>query len=184
MAIPTVTTLVAGDKFTATRHAEIRTLLSFLLNPPECIATNVASTSYSTGSRAIVPLATEDVDTGPSYDGAMHSTSTNNSRVIATTAGRYRLKGRMAWTANNTGRRLLDITKNTGGTFAAGSVVLSGSASWTPTSADACYVEAECELDLAANDYVEMWGYQSSGGNLTLINTAGANYLLLRLIGS
>ena len=187
MAISTyvaVPTLAVGDKLTATRWNTIVTAFSFLLDPPMCTATNVAATSYANNTRAVVPLATEDADTGGSYDGAMHSTSSNNSRVIATTAGRYRLTARESWAANATGRRLLDVTKNTGGTFAAGSLVLSAAPAFTLTAADVCRVDAECELDLAANDYVEMWAYQTSGGNLALDTAAGSNYLTLRLIGS
>jgi len=184
MAIPTVPTLAVGDKFTAARHNAIVTLTSFLLNPPECVGTNVAGTVHTTSVRLLFPMATEDVDTGPTWDGAMHSTSTNNSRIVATTAGRYRLKVRQSWAANATGRRQLDVCLNVAGTFSAGAVVLSNAPAYTLTAADVCRNEAEVEIDLAANDYLEMFGFQSSGGNLALDTGAGSNYMLLRLIGS
>jgi hypothetical protein len=181
---PTVPYLASGDILTATRYNNPVTAIQFLMNPPQVQATNVAGTSYANTVRAIVPFASEDFDTGATWDGAMHDNTTNNSRVIATTPGTYRIEARLGWTPNATGRRLLDITKNSAGSFVPGNVVLSTGIAYAPTATDTCYLEAHGYISMAANDYLEAWGLQTSGGALTLVTPVGANYLNIRWIGN
>ncbi len=185
MAISTfvaVPTLAVGDKLTATRWNTIVTALNFLLAPPEAVATNGAGTSVANNTLTLVPFATEDVDTGPSYDGAMHDTVTNNSRVAATTAGRYDYETFTAWPANGTGRRLSHIRKNSGGSSAGGTFMREVEIPSTPSASANQQVFVRSTATFAANDYLELFVLQSSGGALSL-QTAQTTWLRMRLVG-
>jgi hypothetical protein len=184
VAIPTVTTLVAGDKFTATRHAELRTLLAFLLSPPEAVVANTAGTSIANNTETVIPFATETVDTGPTWDGAMHDTATNNSRITITTTGRYDIDGMVAFGGNVTGRRVANLRKNAAGTGGAGTLLRAFAWPSTLTATDVCYLPVRTTETLAAGDHVEIFGFQTSGGSLALSTAAGGNYLRARLVGS
>ena len=103
----------------------------------------------------------------------MHDNVTNNSRVTIAVPGRYLVIVTTTWAANTTGIRGHGIATN-GALgfnrlrFDAGS---SGSNIFTMQSMET--------LELAANDYVEMYAYQSSGGALNVL--AYANSGITRL---
>lgn len=178
-----VPSLSVGDKITASRWGTIVTALAFLLAPPEAIATNVAGTSIPNNTLTLVPMATEDVDTGTSYDGAMHDNVTNNSRVVATTAGRYLIEARIAFAANATGRRVISVRKNAAGNPAGGTQAFAVAAA-NPGVSDLAVCKDSVYQTLSANDYLEVFAIQASGGALTLDTAAGSNYLHLRLVGN
>ena len=177
MAISTyvaVPTLAVGDKLTASRWNTIGTALGFLLNPPEAVATNTASTSILNNTLTTIPFATETKDTGGTWDGAMHDNVTNNSRVTITTTGTYQVSARISWTANATGRRTMQLNKNGTGIDSIGIA--------NPGASDPAICYHSAEYNLTAGDYLEIQGIQTSGGALTL--TANGTYLQARLIGS
>lgn len=178
-----VPTLAVGDKLTAARFNSIATALNFLLNPPEVNATNTAGTSIPNNVLTLVPFASETKDTGPTWDGAMHDNVTNNSRVVATTAGTYRVEARIAFAANATGRRAISVRLNSGGSGSGGTQQFAiGIAN--PGAGDLAVCKDAIEVSLAANDYIEVFAIQSSGGALTLDSSTNANFLNLRLLGS
>ena len=186
MAISTyvnVPTLAVGDKLTAARWNTIRTAMNFLLNPPEAVATNTAGTSIPNNTETVIPFPTEDVDTGATYDGAMHSTSSNTSRIVFTTAGRYQISGLLVFTANATGRRTANLRQNAAGVAGGGTLLRAYAFAATPSAADFCYLPIDWEDTFAANDYVELFGFQTSGAALTLTSTI-PSYLRARLVGS
>jgi hypothetical protein len=95
----------------------------------------------------------------------MHDTSTNNSRLICKTAGKYQINANIAWALNATGVRELGLFLN--GTTGIAYVSVPGSATLSEQSISTLY-------DLAVNDYVEVSVYQTSGGALNV--TASPNY--------
>jgi len=96
-----------------------------------------------------------------------HSTSTNTSRITIPSgkSGYYILTGSNVWDANATGNRGLELRKN--GTslyylfFQDGFASNDGTYPFTGT------------INLTAGDYIEVFCWQSSGGNLNLNGGAG-----------
>ena len=93
-----------------------------------------------------------------------HDLVTNNSRLTCHTAGTYSVKANVLFAANATGIRGLMVRVNAGGNPVNGTCIAeiiqnATSASYTGMALDTDYV-------LAVGDYVELFAYQSSGGNL------------------
>lgn len=130
---------------------------------PQVRATSTAATSLSTATLTMLPMEAETYDTGtPSNN--MHDTSTNNSRLICRVAGLYLIVGTATYTANATGGRGAAIKLN-GTTYISETFVGNCGAS-VETS-----VTTTSVYRLAVNDYVELFGYQNSGGSLALVST-------------
>lgn len=114
-----------------------------------------ANPSIPNSAMTTVAFDTEAYDTDN-----IHSTTVNNSRLTATTAGFYSIGGTLSYTANATGYRALQILLN-GATVLAGqgfvSSALSQSANWLNVST---------MMFLSAADFVEVQTFQSSGGAL------------------
>lgn len=180
MAIPTVSTLSVGSKLTATVWNEIVTAFTFALAPPECIAVASSTVSVTNTTITLVTMDAEDVDTGGTWDGAMHDTATNNSRVYATTAGRYDMRQVLDYSNNTTGTRLAHMRLNAGGSSAGGTSLNSTSVRQNASSGSALTeVQRWKSYDLAAGDYVEQFAYQDSGSTLTVTGN-----LQVKLVGS
>jgi hypothetical protein len=129
----------------------------FAVNVPSFFGyQNTSQTLANTSWTALNIDATVD-DT---YSG--HSNSVNNSRYVCQLAGVYMVSGCYTPSGNTTGFRAVRVAKN-------GSPILGGSAYLFPITAAA--VEIGCcspivEVSLSVGDYVEVHGWQSSGGNL------------------
>jgi len=87
----------------------------------------------------------------------IHNTVTNNSRLTATTAGKYVVLGFVHWANNSTGQRIASIRQN-------------GTTTIVDTAEGVISGEVRhCVgvfVNLAATDYVELVVYQDSGGAL------------------
>ena len=136
--------------------------LTFLLNPPRVQCTNSTGIVLPTsGTYTLLTWDTETFDT----DG-MHSTSSNTSRLTATTAGYYKVTFIVAFPANTTGQRTLMLRKNAAGSSGGGTLILpyimgSGIAqTWT--------FQWNGTIPLAAGDYLEGFAVQFSGATMTL----------------
>ena len=93
----------------------------------------------------------EDFDTD-----AYHSTITNTSRFTAAVAGKYAVNATVQWDSNTSGARELYVVVNGAtGNKIAGSVL---------PAAAGLVQNVVATLDLAANDYVEFYVRQTSGG--------------------
>jgi len=151
---------------TVTHQADMQ----FLLAPAECSLRSVVATSFTSGSeQGPVPFALTDYDSGPSYDGAMHSNSTFNSRITITTPGRYDIAASLSFVANATGKRNLNLRKNAFGTAGTGTLLQATAWPSTLTAVDFCTLEIFYPgAALVANDVLELFVLQSSGGALTL----------------
>jgi hypothetical protein len=91
---------------------------------------------------------------------AFHSTSVNTGRLTIPSGmgGYYQLGGTLEYAANSTGRRQCRIKRNGANLIAAQSV-----------AADSVTIVQVHSLSLlAATDYVELEGYQDSGGSLVV----------------
>lgn len=124
---------------------------------------NSANISLTSGADTALTFDTERYDTD-----TIHSTSSNTGRLTATTAGKYTISGTAAFAANATGARGLGIRLN-GTTFIALARVPAVAGGTDITS-----LTVTTDYNLSATDYVELIGYQTSGGSLNVL--AGGNY--------
>ena len=138
--VPTWTTVASGSTFAG------------------CSLTRSTSLSVANNSEAAVGFDTESFDS----DG-YHSTSTNTSRITIPSgkAGKYLFAMTMCWTTSSVGERRLQLKKN-------------GAAHkylWQMGGISGGYVfnPAAVIVDAAVGDYFEMFVFQTSGGNLTLV---------------
>lgn len=112
------------------------------------------------------------------YDTDSYHTGTDG-KFTAPTTGYYHLIGGADWASNGTGQRLLQCRKN-GTTELAGSTIRA--------NADAFNTTEQC-VDfgvhkLSATDYVELMGYQSSGGNLNVDTASQGTWFVMYRVGA
>jgi len=95
---------------------------------------------------------------------SFHSTSTNTSRITipAGLSGKYEFNARGFFAPNATGIRYISLYLNG----------VSVRINYFPASANDFHLELTSKLNLVATDYIELYVYQSSGGNLNF--SAGA----------
>jgi hypothetical protein len=120
---------------------------------PGCRVYNSGAITIANNTTTALTFDTERYDTD-----AMHSTSSNTSRITATTAGKYMIGGCVRFVSNSTGARYLFVVLNGTTNIVASSM-----------AADANHypdLNVSTVYDLAANDYIELAVNQSSGGNL------------------
>jgi hypothetical protein len=158
LPIPTLTAPTVGNFDTAAWwNQNVYDMLTYGLNNPifvgvqTIVQASLANTTWTTHT-----LDSETVDT---YGG--HSTTTNTSRYTAQVAGWYTVCGVSVWAANASGGRGARIHVN--GAVIQGSaqdVLASSSSSFTGVMTPVRAVQ------LGVGDYVEVAGWQSSGGTL------------------
>jgi hypothetical protein len=120
---------------------------------PGCRVYNSGAITIANNTTTALTFDTERYDTD-----TMHSTSSNTSRITATTAGKYLIGGCVRFASNSTGARYLFVVLNGTTNIVASSM-----------AADANHypdLNVSTVYDLAANDYIELAVNQSSGGNL------------------
>ena len=163
MSFTTPFTAVAG---TAWKAADWNTygrdnIAWMATDSPACRAYHSVAVSLSTGVDTALSLNSERFD-----NAAMHSTSSNTSRITVPTGGggKYLFGAVIEYASNVTGGRGCHIKLN-GTTYIAKMVMQAntdgGSSSVTNTSSYA----------MSAADYVEAFGYQGSGGALNVQST-------------
>lgn len=162
LAVPVPVQESPGNYITgALWNAQIFNGLTYLLNPP--VFAGYASGAQAVATSTFTPLLL-DTETQDSYGG--HSTTTNTSRYVAQVAGLYLAWASTAWASNATGQRALLIAKN-------GTAVLNSEVLILPsTSANGLGGVALSFVQCAANDYIEAWVWQNSGGTLST-NSSG-----------
>jgi hypothetical protein len=123
--------------------------------------TNSALQTFTTGTEAVLTFNTETFDTS-----TIHDTGSNTSRLTAPLTGKYLVEGSISWAANGTGVRVNRIKKN-------GSTNLSGGGGSAVATSGLSLCHSATIALLNATDYVELTGFQTSGGNLdTIANEA------------
>lgn len=159
LPVPVLASELANNSFTAAlARAGIYNTGTYLLNPPLFVGTQSSTQSVTSGSWTTLSLNSSQVD---SYTG--HSNSTNNTRYTAQVPGVYALCGVAAWASNSTGVRGTRIHLN--------GAVIQGSAQMTlPSTTSGTAVSTPVRtVRLAVGDYIEVAGWQSSGGSLSTI---------------
>lgn len=168
--VPSEMTFVAGSVLTAAQmNSNVRDAVNFVIAPPLAVLRQVSPQSFGTGAWVSVTFDTEDID----RDGG-HSNSVNPTRYTAQTAGWYLTQGTCSWAANATGGRQITFGTNGGATkfakqFQPGNAGFIGSATTDAISY------------LNVGDYIELFAYQSSGGNLSAVvdSESGPRFELL-----
>lgn len=113
--------------------------------------------AVSTGVFTAITFTTEEFDTGGMVDIAGA-----NTKVTIVTPGPYLVRGQIVWAASSTGVRVAGLRKNGSAPYLSR---VSG-----PAIASGDYIEQEVSWfgNLVAGDYIELMGYQGSGGNLNV----------------
>jgi len=108
---------------------------------------------------------------------AFHDNSTNTTRMTipAGKAGKYLVTGLTSYAGNATGVRQAAIYKN-GSVF-----VYNGVPGATVTD---IYVTNSLVMDLLVGDYIEIFGYQNSGGNLVVYGGADSGTFQVTYLGA
>lgn len=89
----------------------------------------------------------------------IHNTSNNSSRFVAPVAGKYRVSATINYGPSAAGVRIINFRINGSTTERYGSALI-------PANTINNAISSSTELNLAAGDYVELFAYQNSGGNL------------------
>lgn len=170
MAWATPRTWVTGDDITAARlNQDLRDNPLFLYNAAACRAYNSATQVMGNSSFTALTFDSERKDSS----GSMHSTSSNTGRLVAPVAGFYHAGGCITFGASSTATRATLVRVN-GLTYVGGLTVLAR------TDGAGTAVPIHTMYQLAAADYVEIVGYQNSGGSLNSlvdVNNAPEGYL-------
>jgi hypothetical protein len=137
-------------------NAQVDQGIGYSLAVPLFVGTQTITQSISNSSWTVIALDTEQSD---SYAG--HSTTSNSSRYTAQVPGWYQVCGVTAWGSNATGVRAARIHVN-------GSVVQGTSQMIVATSGSITGVKTPTRaIFLNTGDYVEVAGWQNSGGALS-----------------
>jgi hypothetical protein len=141
---------------------QLRDAIKFLQRPPIAELRQAAAQTVTNTTWTAITFDTEDVDTDIDGTGGTggHSTSSNTSRYTARYAGWYDVGGGVGWSVNATGARgtywsVNGIAQNGSHTLEAAVGVI-----------NAGYAARSIQVYLAVGDYLELFAWQSSGGNL------------------
>lgn len=159
--VPPLTNWSVGELPTsAMLNARIRDAINFLKSPPFCVLRKTSTQATSNTTWTAISWDIEDIDS----DGA-HSNVTNNTRYTSQTDGWYLVVAQLHWTANATGHREIRIRKN-----ANNSDFYGWNAMYANDGAEAADIQTSAYIFLAVGDYIEVMGWQSSGGSLSTFN--------------
>lgn len=130
--------------------------VNMLADPPSCRIFHNASQSPASGVLTALAFNSERYDTA-----AMHDTLTNNSRITMPTVGVYLITSTYVWANNAVGFRATEIVLN-------GATTIAISAPGGVPDAGPVRMALCTTYKFAANDYVELKVFQSSGGPLAV----------------
>jgi hypothetical protein len=129
-------------------------------NPkPSCRVFNSADISIPNATNTAITFNSERWD-----NGAMHSTSSNTSRITIPSGGggKYLFIARCTFAANATGTRGLFLRLN-------GSTLFGEDFETSASASAGTRLETQALYNVAAGDYVEAIAYQDSGGALNVL---------------
>jgi hypothetical protein len=145
-------------------NSYVRDPLLFLFKVP--IAELVATALQSVNNATVTPIAFASFTVDTDVDGVGgHDPVTNNSRYTARYAGWYYCDGAVGWAANATGVRVAWWVVNGAALNNATATIGANAAIVTPPARGKL-------IFLNIGDYVELAGYQTSGGALNTTNNA------------
>jgi hypothetical protein len=137
-------------------------------------AFRLAALNIATATWTLIPWDDETYDVG-----ALHTAVGNPSRLVAPATGLYRFDARVAYPVNAAGMRAAQARLNAAGAVAGGTEVerfdlLAGGSPYQPA------VKLGQELLMTAGQYLEVFTYQNSGGNLALDTLTYGSWASLR----
>ncbi len=160
---PTVPTQSPGDNSTkAASTAYVDTAVSAVVSPANDFGKVYRTTNQTISDTTATAISfdTELFDTN-----ALVNIGGNPTRITIATSGSYVFGAHVLWD-NAAGRRFLYITKN-------------GSSELTGCDIHTSNEEAECSFSMTdyftAGDYIELWAYQTTGGNLDVISNSSGS---------
>lgn len=165
----TIQTLNTGDVLTAALMTQVRNNGEFFIDPPACSVFNSTAISAATSGTAVLLTADSEFFDNSS----IHSTSSQTSRLTMATTGRYLTIATVAFQANATGNRQLDLYVN--GVALPGGILIDNAGASNSTG----LVMARAPR-LVAGDYIELKATQRSGGALDVTLTEFAAYFMTR----
>lgn len=141
--------------------------LNYLLNTPKGgVNQATPQAALTTSVTTVVTWDTLAADTDPTM-------WTSGSRLTLNTPGTWLFTVNLRWTSNATGYRFADLRKNAAGSGAGGSSV--GAIVVPAVNGNATVLSLAIEWPgFIAGDYVELFAFQNSGGNLAF--NSGALY--------
>jgi hypothetical protein len=174
LPVPALTAASPSDFDTgAWWNQNVFTPLTFMLNQPIFVAVQTITQSLASGAWTAINLDQEVTDT---YGG--HSTTANTSRFTAQVAGWYTVSGVTTWPNNATGTRGARIHVNGSPVQGAAQTV----AAVTSGSFTGCMTPVRAVF-LNVGDYVEVGGFQSSGGALSTGVASGGDLASALFVG-
>lgn len=175
--VPSPKTWSVAERLTAAGlNLELRDALNFLLAPPLVDVYRTADKSIANSTWTLLDWDAESRDTD-----SMHSNSTNNSRLIAVTPGRYLVNINVAFASVGTGAGRLTVRKNSAGSDTGGTRAFP--IRLQPfQAANFNVIDANFEVDMAANDYLEAFVFQSSGAALNVVAGLTTSFFQMRWV--
>jgi hypothetical protein len=163
-------TWVAGEVVTAAyMNANVRDAGNFFITPPSAyIYQNTPQAALVT---ATLTLITWDTAAYQAVDTSVWSAGTNPSRWTPATPGYYSFVASLLWATNAAGSRNLMVRKNAAGASGGGTLVQQDSAFASSANGHNSLVVTTVQMN-GTTDYLEVFGYQNSGGNLALLSGA------------
>jgi len=167
LSIPAPPVRAAGSRLTATIYgSDVTDDVTFLTNPPVFVGTQTVAQSLANSTWTALTMDTEQIDSR-----SAHSTSSNTSRWTTPTGmtGWYTVGGIYAAAANVTGFRAVRIQVN--------GTAVRGTSIYVPNngSNETGVPTPVRDIFLNAGDYVEVAGWQSSGGALNSYIAGGGD---------
>lgn len=173
----TATTPTAGDDDTSVATtAFVQNELGPESDEKSVRVYRTAVLAISSGTETLIPFTAESHD-----NGGFHDNATNNSRVIAPEDGTYQINAQCSFDANGTGQRYFLIRKNAGGSAVGGTLMLVETQGATPSPTSSAISGAD-SIELVEGDYIEMFAYQNSGGNLDVLGSEAGTKLSMSLV--
>lgn len=177
MAFPTIPTAAVGGLHSASVQNNVYAMISALLSPPRCQAYLSAGIACPDGTATRLNWDAElyDVDWGGAA-GAMHSTSTNTSRVVLPYDGTYNVRWFWSWPSSpsscTANLRLNAAGSATGGTSMRSPI-------YTDRTGEHHITRA-----FSAGDYLEVFMTQNSGASVTISSGAHVTGIDVKWVGA
>lgn len=135
-----------------------------------------ANQSLTSATLTALAFDSERFDQAGGAASTQHDTVTNNSRLTCRYAGVYQISGTISFAFNATGVRLARIRVN--GTTTVASIQVQAVTSGSNTTD----IMISTLYSLAVNDYVELLGFQDSGGalNVAVSGNYSSEFMMVR----
>jgi hypothetical protein len=170
--LATVQATDPGDPLSAAWCDQVRDNHEFFIDPPACSTFHTAAVSVPTSTFTVFNANSETFD-----NDSMHSTVSSTSRLTCQTPGRYLCFARHNWSANANGSRAMQYRINGVNPGSTAQQLMTVPAA---TAGVNTQVSSMWTLVLAAGDYVEIAGWQNTGGALNAVLEEFAAIFLTR----